>query len=267
VLPVAASDDWRKLDTQQSFPQTFLPAFWDSVAAAKSATHTRALRILPNKPFGKGEKFVYEIGWGPLSAGYAILSAQPDTLSGHLIVNGKGFSNSFFSSIYKVRDVIRADVDLAGIYPFCFEQHLREGGYKADRWELFDQEHNLAFTHDKNTGAVPVPAFVQDYFSMIYFVRSQHFTLADSFAFDCFVDKRSYRLALLCPQRDSITVGAGTFCCLMIKPVLVGEGRVFTKKDEILLWVTDDEYRMPVLIKAKIKFGSIIARLISYERK
>jgi hypothetical protein len=244
----------------------FSEKFIDSLHAARGIRPAVAGRTVPRKPFTDGEKFVFEASWGPISAGYAILEAVPDSTGKLLIVRAKGMTNGFFSSMYKVRDYLQATVDLAGIYPFFFEQHIREGRYRADRWEMFDQNKSIVYTHKKDADSVAAPAFVQNYFSMIYYIRTLSFAPGDSFSFDCFVDKKPYRLVLFCPKRGTVKVDAGTFNCLLVKPVLVGEGRVFTKKDEIVLWFTDDEYRMPVMARAKIKFGSIVARLIWYKK-
>jgi Protein of unknown function (DUF3108) len=258
--------EWRRLERQPDFPPRFSIPFIDSLQAAKNVRFVQSRRALPRSPFVNGEKFVFDVSWGPISAGYTVLDAAPDSSGKRLIIAGKGMTNGFFSSFYKVRDYIRATMDVDGTYPFFFEQHLREGRYKADRWEMFDQDNNIVYTHKKDADSVAVPAFVQNYFSMIYWVRTLSFAPGDSFSFDCFVDKKSYRLVLYCQSRAVVKVDAGTFNCLLVKPALVGEGRVFAKKDEILLWFTDDLYKMPVMAKAKIKFGSITARLIWYDR-
>jgi hypothetical protein len=62
-------------------------------------------------------------------------------------------------------------------------------------------------------------------------------------------------------------VEAGKFNCLLLKPVLVGKGRVFSRKDEVKLWVTDDAGKMPVKVESKIAWGSIFAKLVWYSRK
>jgi len=265
--PCTSSDSWCKLERESKFPRPFSGVFIDSIHAVHGVVPSESQRTLPRKPFANGEKFVFDVAWGPISAGYTILEAFPDTSGKRIVITGKGMTNGFFSSLYKVRDFIRADLDLNGTYPFFFEQHLREGHYRADRWEMFDQSRNTVFTYKKDADAVSVPPFVQNYFSMIYWVRSLSFAPGDSFSFNCFVDKKSYRLVLTCQSRVTVKVDAGTFNCLLVKPLLVGEGRVFAKKDEILLWFTDDEYKMPVMAKAKIKFGSITGRLVWYERK
>ena len=265
TLP-SSNADWHRLEVQSDFPPCFSDRFVDSLQAVKAIMPAQSRRTLPRNPFVNGEKFVFDVSWGPISAGYVILDAAPDSSGSRLIITGKGMTNGFFSSMYKVRDYIRATLDINGTYPFFFEQHLREGRYRADRWEMFDQDKNTVYTHKKDADSVAVPAFGQNYFSMIYWVRSLSFAPGDSFSFDCFVDKKSHRLVLYCPNRATVKVDAGTFNCLLVKPLLVGEGRVFTKKDEILLWFTNDDFKMPVMAKAKIKFGSITARLIWYER-
>jgi len=263
--PCEIDEEWCRLEKQHDFPGTFSTHVKDSLHSAKKMPPAKTLRQLPFQQFCHGEKFVFAVNWGPINAGYTILEAKPDSTGSVLEITGKGMTNSFFSSFYKVRDFISATIDMQGIYPFFFEQHIREGKYKAERWEMFDQRNNVTYTYRKDVDSIPCPAFVQNYFSMIYYLRTLSFAPGDSFAFDCFVDKKPYRLVMTCPKRATITVEAGTFNCLMVKPVLVGEGRVFTKKDEILLWFTDDKFKMPVMAKAKIKFGSITGSLIWYD--
>ncbi len=265
--PCEIDEEWCKLEKQLDFPDKFSKTFIDSLQAVKKVSDARALRRLPMQQFCFGEKLVFAVNWGPINAGYTIIEAKPDSTGSTMEISGKGMTNGFFSSFYKVRDLISATIDMQGIYPFFFEQHIREGKYKAERWEMFDQQNNLTYSHRKEADSIPCPAFVQNYFSMIYYLRTLTFAPGDSFFFDCFVDKKPYRIVMQCPKRETIKVGAGTFQCLIVKPLLVGEGRVFTKKDEILIWFTDDKYKMPVMAKAKIKFGSITGSLLWYNRK
>jgi hypothetical protein len=257
--------EWSRLDRQSEYPPCFSGHFIDSLAGAKQFSQAFGLRTLDSVPWAKGEKFVYEVGWGPFSAGFVILETAVDSPDGQVVMSAKGLTNGFFSAIYKVRDHIRTTMDPKGVYPFFFEQHLREGRYKADRWELFDQAGRRVFTHD--TQAVAMPQFVQNFFSLTAYVRALSFTPRDSFFSDCFMHNRSYRIVARCVERKAIQVEAGIFNCLLVKPVLVGEGRVFNKKDEVKLWLTDDLYKMPVMVQAKIALGTITARLIWYERK
>jgi hypothetical protein len=260
-------NEWSKLDRQSQYPSCYSDRFIDSLAAAKQFSPALGLRSLDSVPWARGEKFVYDIGWGPFRAGFVILETVVDSAGGQVVMSAKGITNGFFSAIYKVRDYIRTTMDAKGVYPFFFEQHLREGRYKADRWELFDQAGGRVFTHNNDTQAISSPQFVQNYFSLTAYVRALSFAPGDSFFIDCFMHNKSFKILSHCVERKPVKVAAGTFNCLLVKPVLVGEGRVFNKKDEIKLWLTSDRYKMPVMVQARIALGTIMARLIWYERK
>jgi hypothetical protein len=249
------------------FPPQYTASFLDSLSKLKRYAPACSLRTMEGKPFVKGETLVYTIDWGILNAGYAVLEARPDSATGLLTILGRGMTNGFFSTMYKVRDHYATIMDTSGMYPFFLEEHIREGGYKDDRWISFDQAHSVVFTPKKDADSVSAPFLVQNYFSIVYFLRSLAFWPNDSFTVDCFVDKKSYPVVFHCHERTTVKVDAGTFDCLLVSPVLVGKGRVFSKKDEIKMWMTDDEYKMPVMIKAKIAFGSMYVRLVWYSRK
>ena len=70
-----------------------------------------------------------------------------------------------------------------------------------------------------------------------------------------------------CMERKTIKLDVGKFDCLLVKPSLVGKGRVFKKEDDIRVWFTNDEFKMPVVIESKITWGTLYARLIWYSRK
>ena len=64
--------------------------------------------------------------------------------------------------------------------------------------------------------------------------------------------------------RETVTVDAGTFDCIMIEPMVV-EGGLFKSEGSIIIWLTDDEVKMPVKVKTKVIIGSIDADLTSFE--
>ena len=56
--------------------------------------------------------------------------------------------------------------------------------------------------------------------------------------------------------RDRVTTPAGAFNCVVIEPVLRAGG-IFKNKGRLVIWLTDDERRMPVLMRSKVAIGSI----------
>ena len=60
---------------------------------------------------------------------------------------------------------------------------------------------------------------------------------------------------------ERVTTPAGDFDCLVIEPE-VEEG-IFGKAGRLVVWVTDDALKMPVLVKSKVSIGSFVAELVS----
>ena len=63
------------------------------------------------------------------------------------------------------------------------------------------------------------------------------------------------------PGRERIETPAGTFDCVGIEPVLKAGG-IFKSSGRLVIWVTDDERRMPVLMKSKVAIGSVSVVLV-----
>jgi len=47
----------------------------------------------------------------------------------------------------------------------------------------------------------------------------------------------------------------------VIKPLLKSAG-IFARTGDMHIWLTDDERRMPVLMKSKVRIGSIVVTLV-----
>jgi hypothetical protein len=262
------NEGWRNAESDDQYPALYSEDFIDSLFCAKNAFIAKNWRSWQgNKHFDAGEKLVYKMGWGPLHAGFAILSADPDTMNGTTVITGKGATNSFFSAFYKVRDYYRTIMDAQGMYPLFFDQHIREGKYRSNRWDLYDQVQNIVYTERQKPPSFKNKAFTQSLLSLVYYLRTLSFVPGDTLNINCFVDTMCHAIHMKCMERKKISVDAGAFDCLLVKPTLVGKGRVFKKEDDIRVWFTNDEYKMPVIIESKITWGTLYARLFWYSRK
>jgi hypothetical protein len=62
---------------------------------------------------------------------------------------------------------------------------------------------------------------------------------------------------------ERIKTKFGLIECLKLKPFMEA-GRVFRSNEGIDLWVTNDENRIPVKVKANLRVGTIVADLTSF---
>jgi len=251
----------------ETVANAFSTEFRDSLVSALGTKPFRGMRRVRTRPFQSGETLVYSVGWGPVRAGYGILTLTPGPTPGRLAVTVEGITNPFFSAIYRVRDLLYCEMDSLGIYPFFFEEHLREGRYRDNRWVVFDPETGKACTHRGEHVWVDAPRFSESIASLLYYLRTLDLPVRDSIAVDCFVQKKNYQVTFVGRKKEKVKTDFGEFTCAVVDPVLVGKGRVFTHRDRIRIWFTDDENRLPIMVRSKIAVGSITAQLIGYQTR
>jgi len=243
----------------------FPPSFIDSVKKAHlGTTPQQGLRSVESGRFVNGETLVFEVGWSVFKAGYLILYATHIRSRGLLRVSAKVMTGNAVSKIYKVRNHEISWIDADGLYPVFFEQHIREGKkYKADNYMVYDNVADKLFYRKNKLQIFDTPKFTQDYISVMYYARSMPLNPGDAFEAFMFSKPKTYSMKFkVHEKRETVQIGDKSYNCVKIEPTLVGEGRVFTKKDKMEVWVTDDEYHIPVMLKSKAKIGSLNAKLV-----
>lgn len=234
--------------------------------AAVLAAETSGQTALPDSTFaptvfGPGEKMVFDITYGPISAGEGTLETVGLTdYEGHTCyhIQSTANSNRFFSSIYKVRDKIVSYIDARSLYSRYFYKRLREGDYKKTVEIEFDHEAELARYHDG--ASFPVTAGVQDVLSAFYFVRNLDLAVGGEHQVPAHSSRRTYDLKVIVHGKERVEVKAGSWDCFVVEPVIEGEG-LFKHEGRITLYISDDIHRLPVLIRTKVPVGSIDVEL------
>ncbi len=242
----------------------------DTTRAATVAGHppipADSLRTVSQSAFTVGEHLIFDVGFSFITAGegaFEIFSA--DSMHGRACYRIAFTVNSVpsFSWIYKVQDRYETFLDAQGVFPWRFEQHVREGGYHLDYDANFDQIDGIAQTSKKS---VPIPPYVHDVVSAFYYVRTMDFSQSrpgQKYILYNFFKDSTYQLAVKFLGRQQVSVDAGKFNTIVIEP-LIQEGGLFKSKGRVLLWLTDDERKIPVKVSTEIVVGSIEAELREY---
>jgi hypothetical protein len=223
-------------------------------------------RKVENKSFKVGEVLTFVVKYGFVTAGVAEYSIPKIVkIAGRDVynVNFNVSSISAFDPFYKVRDHYETYVDVEGLFPWRFEQHIREGGYSRDFSAFFDQRKAKAKTSE---GSYDIPKYVSDIVSAFYYARTFDYSKmkkGDRAHLENFYKDKTYPLDILFHGKETISVGAGTFDCFVLEP-LVQEGGLFKSDGSIVVWLTDDELRIPIKVKTKVLIGSIDAELTGY---
>jgi hypothetical protein len=224
------------------------------------------LRVVPQDAFKEGERLVFDVGYSFITAGEAVMSVpRVDTIFGRpsyqvlFTVN----STRTFSWIYKVDDRYESYLDVQGMFPWLFVQRVREGSYSRDFSAWFDQVKSIAYAENKQ---YPIPPYVHDAVSAFYYVRTLDFSksrVGEKIMLQNFFKDTTYSLSVKFLGRQRIEVDAGTFDCIIVEP-LMKEGGLFKSEGRVLIWLTDDERKIPVKVSTKVLIGSIESELREY---
>jgi hypothetical protein len=174
-----------------------------------------------------------------------------------------GRSAGLFNLFYKVEDRFVSFFDPEALIPWHFVRRTLEGSYQVSDDVYFNHFNGTATSSKKTQEITP---YVQDIVSAFYYVRTFDFDTAevnDVFYQDFFLDDSLYTSRVVFLGRERLKTPLGKFNCLKFRPE-VAVGEIFQEPYPMVLWVTDDRNRIPLLIKSAVIIGSVMIELVDY---
>jgi len=227
-----------------------------------------------NNAYEDGEWLKFRIHYGLITAGQATLEVKSELLNDQEVFHiiGFGETTGMASWFFKVEDHYQSYVLKDKDLPVRFVRNINEGGYKKEIQIDFNQSSKMAtivdFIND-NKKIVPFPSQAQDMVSSFYYLRNNLDTHSlkenDEFDLDMFFDSENYKFKLKYLRKEVLDTEFGKVSCLVFRPY-VESGRVFNEKESLTIWVSDDDNKIPLLIKADLVVGSLKASLIEFKK-
>jgi hypothetical protein len=237
-------------------------------------------RVIPNQAFKVGEKLTFVVRYGIIKAGEATMEVEgivPIADREAYKIVSKAKSARTFDLFFKVRDQVESWLDTQGIFSWKFNKSLREGGFKFDLKVEYDQLYGKANVksiryedseplkiRDQNEKIVEIPPYVLDILASFYYVRTQDLRLGRPLYLTNHDNEKIYDLKVIVQKREVIKVKAGKFRCIMVQPQLRGDA-IFKQKGELWVWVSDDQYKIPIQMKSAVFIGNITTELKKIE--
>ncbi len=225
------------------------------------------------KAYGDGEWFKFRVHYGFVTAGWATLQVDNTLLNGREVyhVKGEGRTVGVSKWFFNVEDYYQSYIDKKKNIPYRFIRKIDEGGYTKDIQIDFDHDTRKALVHNKEKETkdlISISPNAQDMVSAFYYLRNHVDTSSikegDTVDLDMFFDKESYRFRLKFLGREVLKTKFGKIATLKFRPY-VEAGRVFKEKESLTVWVTDDDNKIPLLIKADLAVGSLKATLTEFK--
>lgn len=222
--------------------------------------------------FKGGEWLKYKMSYsGFLRAGTAILKVDEAQLKGRTVYHttGEGWTSGMIKWFFKVDDTYQSYFDAETTKPYIFKRKIDEGGYKKNRQTTFNYISNTALVQDfiKQQDTVIPFENVQDMLSSFYYLRNEDLSQlkkGESIGIDMFMDAQIYPFKLRFLGTEFLDTKFGKVKTLLFRP-LVQSGRVFKAEESVTIWITADDNKIPIKMKADLSVGSLRAELEAYK--
>jgi hypothetical protein len=222
-------------------------------------------------PFSPGEKMTFRVRWAFVTAGEATLEFMPyEKYEGidscRFVFTAR--TTEFVDMFYKVRDRIESYTDRDITKSFFYHKH-HDGKSLKEATVRFDWNENLARYSDLNGIREPLEITPGTFDPLSVFYAFRLYLKEDNSDSDIYVSdgKKHITGRAEVIRREKIRVDEKEYDTLLVEPEMENIGGVFEKSGnaKLKIWVTNDDLRLPVMIKSKVAVGSFVAELVSYE--
>jgi hypothetical protein len=234
-----------------------------------AALQQRPSTVAPRTPvpFQVGERFEYELEakWFLVSGGgTASYSVEAiDTVHGHpsyrLVAAMKGGI-----AVFKIDDVQRSWLDVTSLFSRRFQQLLNQTTSKRDRtYDFFPGRMRYEEPDKPGSGGPLDSARPLDDISFLYYVRTLPLVVGEEYTAPRYYKRDGNPVTVRALRTERIKGPAGEFDAIVVKPIIRTDG-LFSEGGEAEVWLSNDELRIPLKLRAKVSIATLTMELKSY---
>lgn len=224
-----------------------------------------------NTAFTFGEELNFEVSYGWLNLAEARLQigrkAVNQSSKPHYKIDAYGKTKGAATIFGRVNDNWGTHLDTGTLLPSLSYRHIEEGKYRKHELVHFDQQNRKArmelYDRDnrelQETKEYKLPGQVQDLVSGFYFLRSMDLSSlkkGQTIQITGFFDKEIYNLKLIFEGTETLETSLGVKETYIFSP-LIPSNKLFRGDFPVKVWVTKDQNKIPVKIKADLFIGSL----------
>jgi len=236
------------------------------LGTVSAADPLAASQARPHRPFNPGERLTYSISWSKLiSAGTAVMEVKKEKADGvrevfRFISTARTIGMA--ESVYPVRDTVQSLFDLRTMESLSYSLDQSHGKRKKQRELVFDHEAGeVSFTENGKKETIAITRQTQDALSSLYYLRTRRDLIVGTpIVFNIHDGGKNWSVEVHVLGRERLKTPIGEFNTIKVRTYPKYEG-VFMHKGEIFIWLTDDDRKVPVLMKSTITIGSIVSTL------
>lgn len=228
---------------------------------------------------GEYMKFTMHFVWGKIDSDVGFGEVRLDTVRFNgtkaFNCNVHGKTSRVFDLFFKVREDFSSWFTCEGLKPLKFTRNTLEGKYRARNTYVYRHDAEPPYidadVFTTSTGQrnmeIPLNECTYDLPSLFYLARNMDLdkvTPGVKYPMTFAIDDEVFNVYFILQGRETRKVkGLGTVNTIKFAAKLLA-GEVFTGEQDMTIWISDDENRIPVLFEAPILVGVASGRLAEY---
>lgn len=214
------------------------------------------------------ERLEFEISYAGIPAGQA--THQVTRVGKEVVIVTTARSADWLKYFFPVED--RVESVLAPAIPpqlfgasRLYRERIREGRTRYQKDAFFDHLRLMVTTRDfvkKSESVQKITPQTHDMLSAFFHVRMIPLQVGISTFVDIFDCKRLRNTEVQVLGREEIEIPLGRFRTIVIKPLLKTDEGFFARTTDMVIWLSDDDRRIPLQMKSKLRIGSITVTLV-----
>ena len=227
---------------------------------------TKPDEALLQTAYAGGETLRYTVSWLGITAGELVMQVSKiadsqETFALEVTARSAGLLEVF----YPVEDQFRTIVQGVMRLPSRHEMQQKEGRRVNSKITKYDQER-FRVSYRKNNEPADVYQLdgpMHNEFSSFFLMRALSFAGDAPMIVPTFADKKRHKVVVTVEGKEEQESVLGKKNTLKVQPHLKFKG-LYEKIGDPWVWLTDDAWRIPTRIQAKLVIGSLTAELVEY---
>ncbi|MBN2281429.1 MAG: DUF3108 domain-containing protein [Candidatus Marinimicrobia bacterium] len=211
--------------------------------------------------FSVGEKFDYSVKLNFVKAGVSYIKIlDVENIRGHEVYHiiSETKTTGLWDRMFHIREHMESWTDCDSLFSRKYFKDVDEVNYEKTFEAEFLYQDSIAILRNKKI--VPVTGPVMDWLSMIYYIRTVELYEGQEIEMTFFDNNKFKDYSAYVVGQEKVDVMGGTFDCWVVKPTERVEKSMKTK-NEIILYLSINQPRIPVKIVSKGKIGTMILEI------
>jgi hypothetical protein len=221
-------------------------------------------------------EFTMHYEWGIIDSDIGTATVTLDTvqIDGQkaFLCSAQGKTTRLYDLFFKVREDFKSWFTVDGLKPLMFTRNTQEGKYIAKNTYVYDwnasQPHIVADVYSSSSGQryleLPLTPCTYDLPALFFFARNidlENIEIGKRYPMTFAIDDDIFNVYFIFHGPETIKVkGLGTVKTIRFAAKLLA-GEVFTGEEDMMIWISDDENRVPVYFEAPILVGTASGRM------